>query len=56
LLVGPPGKEEDTEICSSNYPCKLVIDSGTSLVTGPLNDLEILYEYLEYYMPINSEF
>ena len=33
-------------------PCKLVIDSGTSLITGPSNDLNILYEYLSYYEDI----
>jgi len=40
---------EDTEICTPEYPCKLVIDSGTSLITGPTSDLEILFEYLSFY-------
>ena len=30
ILIG----DEDTEICTPDYPCKLVIDSGTSLITG----------------------
>ncbi len=35
ILVG----KDDTGICTSDKPCKLVIDSGTSLFTGPTRDL-----------------
>lgn len=43
LLVG--GK--DTGICKSHSKCSLVIDSGTSLFTGPTKDLKVLLSKLD---------
>ena len=39
--------DEDTNICNAQNPCKLVLDSGTSLFTGPSDDLPILLEKLD---------
>ena len=33
---------EDTGLCSEKKPCKVTVDSGTSLFTGPSKDLKIL--------------
>jgi cathepsin D len=38
ILIGG----EDTKICSEKQPCEVVVDSGTSLFTGPSKDLKIL--------------
>lgn len=37
---------EDTGICTNDNACKLVIDSGTSLFTGPSDNLKTLFELL----------
>ncbi|EGR30663.1 WD repeat protein [Ichthyophthirius multifiliis] len=36
----------DIGLCSDDHKCNLVIDSGTSIVTGPEEDLLILFQYL----------
>jgi len=30
----------DTGVCSDDEPCKLVLDTGTSLMTGPSKSLK----------------
>lgn len=39
--------DEDTGICSDDKPCKVAIDSGTSLFTGPSEDLKVLLQHLD---------
>ncbi|EGR34063.1 hypothetical protein IMG5_024830 [Ichthyophthirius multifiliis] len=36
----------DIGLCSNDHKCVLMIDSGTSLVTGPSQDMQILTQYL----------
>lgn len=43
ILVG----NEDTNLCSDSKPCRLVLDSGTSLFTGPSDDLPVLLNKLD---------
>ena len=43
MLIG----DKDTGICSEEEPCKVVLDSGTSLFTGPRSDLKKLYNAMD---------
>ncbi len=36
----------DIGLCSHDHKCPLVIDSGTSIITSPSEDLNILTLYL----------
>jgi len=38
--------DKDTEICSHHHKCKLVVDTGTTLITGPTKDLKKLLSFI----------
>ena len=39
-------EEEDTGFCTRAEPCKMILDSGTSLITGPSAEVEALLKKL----------
>lgn len=39
--------DKDTGICSVKKPCKMVVDTGTTLLTGPTNDVRKLLSLIK---------